>query len=168
MVALLVLETKSSIVSWPPSKAPAAFNLTSMLGTVIEMVAHAIGIEPPPTALRHPGSIGQSLGNSQDEMRGSPEPHLSPRRLSQTAAAKTTLIADSKAGSRDHWVTCRQSCQWKGKNERCILIGLVRMCCLETVKTAITVTCRRNEHRSGRCGYERPRNHSITLEDPGM
>lgn len=53
MLALLVLETKLSGMCTPTSVTPSALDLISMLGAMIEVVAHAIGSEITTTAFRH-------------------------------------------------------------------------------------------------------------------
>lgn len=54
MLSLLVFQAKLSVVSWPSSETPAAFDFISMAGTVIEVVADGvIGIKGAATALIH-------------------------------------------------------------------------------------------------------------------
>jgi len=53
MLALLVLKTKLSGMCRPTSVTPSALDLIIMLGAVIEVVAHAIGIEITTAAFGH-------------------------------------------------------------------------------------------------------------------
>ncbi len=53
MLALLVLKTQLSGMCGPTSEAPSALDLVGVHSAIIEVVAHAIGIEVTAATLRH-------------------------------------------------------------------------------------------------------------------
>ena len=53
MFGLFMPQTQLSVVCRPSSIAPTAFDLVQMVGTIVEVITHAICGEGSATALRH-------------------------------------------------------------------------------------------------------------------